>query len=57
MIPADEFEKKVRTLDKSKHYLLVCQFGVRSEDLAYELKKKKIKSVGISVEQFLNIKQ
>ncbi len=39
--------------DKNKKYLIICDFGVKSEDVAHELRKKGIRSAGVTVKNYL----
>ncbi len=38
--------------EKGNQYIVVCDFGVKAENFASHLRKKGIKSVGMSIEQF-----
>lgn len=39
----------------SKKYIVVCSYGVRSEDAVFFLKQKKINAIGMSVTDFLKL--
>lgn len=41
--------------DKSKQYVFVCQFGVLGKEAAYLLKKRNMKAVGMSYNEFMKL--
>ena len=45
MAHLDEFKK-------DKEYLIVCDFGVQSENVAFALRRKGIKAQGISLKNY-----
>ncbi|MFH1770422.1 MAG: THUMP domain-containing protein [archaeon] len=53
-IPYSEIFNRLDEFKQKNLYLLICEFGVRSEDVAVELRKKDIKAAGISVANYLN---
>ncbi|MAG38985.1 hypothetical protein CMO90_02750 [Candidatus Woesearchaeota archaeon] len=51
------YSKALKNLDffqKEKIYLIVCEFGVLSENLSFEIKKRGVKAIGLSVNAFKN---
>ncbi|MBC8500185.1 MAG: tRNA 4-thiouridine(8) synthase ThiI [DPANN group archaeon] len=52
-VPYNEVFDQFNEFKKGKNYLLICSFGVRSEDIASELRTRGIKATGISSQDFV----
>ena len=52
-LPYPDIMDELGRFESIKSYLLICDFGVRSEEIAYHLRKKGIKAAGISLQGFL----
>lgn len=52
-IPYSEIFDKLNEFKQKKSYILICEFGVRSEDVAFELRKKGIKVAGTSIANYI----
>ena len=46
--------EELDTFKKDKKYLVICDFGAKSENIAYLLQKKGITAVGINLKNYLN---
>ena len=44
---------QLEEFDKEKSYLLICDYGVQSEEVAFLLRKKGIKAAGTSLNNYL----
>lgn len=51
-LPYPEILDRLKEFDSQKSYLLVCDFGVRSEDVAFLLRKKGIKAAGVHLSHY-----
>ena len=51
-IPYPRIMSHLNEFKKGKTYLIICDFGVRSENIAYILRRKGIKAIGISFKNF-----
>lgn len=49
-----ELIDKLDDFEKGKSYLFVCEFGVRSEDVAFTLRKKGVNAAGINMQNYKN---
>lgn len=47
----------MNSFEKDKSYLLICKFGVCSETIASELRKKGVNALGISLKNYLKLKE
>lgn len=47
---------EICTFDKKKDYIIVCDFGVKAENMAASMRKKGIRAVGMSIEAFEKFK-
>ncbi|MFH1588953.1 MAG: THUMP domain-containing protein [archaeon] len=52
-VPYTEIFSRVNEFKKDSSYLFVCEFGVRSESVASELRNKGVKAAGISISNYL----
>ncbi|HLD00639.1 MAG TPA: THUMP domain-containing protein [Candidatus Nanoarchaeia archaeon] len=44
--------EEIDEFDKNKTYLIICDYGVRSEEVAYQLRKKGVKAAGITLNSY-----
>ena len=51
-IPFPDILKKAESLNSDLSYIFVCEYGIRSEEIAYSLRKKGMKVAGLSVEKY-----
>jgi tRNA uracil 4-sulfurtransferase len=51
-LPYPAVLKKMDVFEVGKNYLLVCEYGVRSAELAFSLRKKGIAVAGIALEKY-----
>ncbi|MBU0460120.1 MAG: tRNA 4-thiouridine(8) synthase ThiI [Nanoarchaeota archaeon] len=54
-IPYPEIMAHLDQFKKSKQYLIICDFGVQSDNLAFALRRKGIKAIGISLKHYLKL--
>jgi tRNA uracil 4-sulfurtransferase len=52
VISFPEILDQLSTFSNEKKYLIFCEFGVRSEEAAYQLRKKGIQASGISLKNY-----
>ncbi len=52
-IPYSEVIDRLDEFSKEKSYVLICEFGVRGEDIASELRSKGIKAAGVDMEDYV----
>ena len=52
-IPYEELLNNLDVFDKDNSYLFICDFGVKSEEIAFLLRKSNIKTAGFSINNYL----
>jgi len=55
-IPYPEIMAHLNEFKKERNYLIVCEQGVQSENVAFALRRKGIKALGISWKQYFKKK-